>query len=189
MSLERELRKDWDSVYYPAPEPIVEQAPAQDTGAIQLAEVGSNKLPTSAYSGYYQDEIKSYDPTMRQQAASKLQSVLESLGVDRYKARQNAESFLGGPSSNLPLNLGLVDALAMLPGIGVAVGTTMLPMYVEEGALEMQKGLEFAKRGDFVNAGISTIAGAVDVLPGGQAAVKIGKGVVKKAKSLVKEAK
>lgn len=189
MSLERELRKDWDSVYYPAPEPIVEQAPVQDTGAIQLAEVGSRNLPESAYTPDPAARMESFDPTMKQVASDKLQSILESLGVDRYKARQNAQSFLGGPSSNFPFSMGLVDALANLPGIGTAVGTAMLPMYVEEGALEMQKGLEFAKRGDFVNAAISTIAGAVDVLPGGQAATKIGKGVVKKAKSLVKEAK
>jgi hypothetical protein len=190
MSLERELRKDWDSVFYPAPDPIVEQAPEQmpgtsQTGDVLVAEAGSRGLPESAYSGEVQAEMKSFDPTMRQQAADKLQSVLESLGVDRYKARQNAQSFIGGPSSNLPATMGLVDALAMLPGIGTAIGTAMLPMYTEEGALALEEGLESAKRGDYVSAGIETAVGALNVLPGAQAA----KTVVKKAKSLVKEAK
>jgi len=194
MSLERELRKDWDSVFYPAPDPIVEQAPAQAPGTSQpgdvlVAEAGSRGLPESAFSGEVKAEMKSFDPTMRQQAADKLQSVLESLGVDRYKARQNAQSFIGGPSSNLPLNMGLVDALANLPGFKTIVGTAMLPMYTEEGALAIEEGIKSAEQGDYVSAGIETVVGAVNALPGAQAAKDVGKSVVKKAKSLVKEAK
>lgn len=192
MSLERELRKDWDSVFYPAPDPIVEQAPAPGTsqaGDVLVAEAGSRGLPESAYSGEVQAEMKSFDPTMRQQAADKLQAVLESLGVDRYKARQNAQSFIGGPSSNLPATMGLVDALAMLPGIGTAIGTAMLPMYTEEGALAIAEGIESAKKGDLISAGIETAVGALNVLPGAQAAKDVSKRVVKKAKLLVKEAK
>lgn len=194
MSLERELRKDWDSLFYPAPDPVVEPAPAQAAGTSQpgdilVAEAGSRGLPESAYSGEVRAEMKSYDPTMREQAAEKLQAVLESLGVDRYKARQNAQSFIGGASSNLPLNMGLVDALAMLPGIGTAIGTAMLPMYTEEGALAIAEGIKSAEQGDLVSAGIETAVGALNVLPGAQAAKDVGKTVVKKAKSLVKEAK
>lgn len=191
MSLERELRKDWDSVFYPAPDPIIEPMPEQAPGTsrpgdILVAEAGSRGLPESAFSGEVQAEMKSFDPTMRQQAADKLQSVLENLGVDRYKARQNAQSFIGGPSSNLPLNMGLVDALANLPGFKTIVGTAMLPMYTEEGALAIEEGIESAKRGDYVSAGIETVVGAVNALPGAQAAKDVGKSVVKKAKSLLK---
>ena len=192
MSLERELRKDWDNVFYPAPDPIVEQAPAPGTsqaGDVLVAEAGSRNLPETAYSGEAQAEMKSFDPTMRQQAADKLQSVLESLGVDRYIARRNSQSFIGGASSNLPAQMGLVDALAMLPGIGTAIGTAMLPMYVEEGALAIEEGIRSAKEGDLVSAGIETAVGAANVLPGVQAAKNVGKTVVKKAKSLVKEEK
>lgn len=195
MSLERELRRDWDSVFYPAPDPIVEPMPAEQAlgtsqpGDVLVAEVGSRGLPETAYSGEVQSEIKSYDPTMREQAASKLQAVLESLGVDRYKARQNAQSFIGGPSSNFPVQMGLVDALAMLPGIGTAIGTAMLPMYVEEGALAIEEAVNSAKQGDYVSAGIEGTVGALNVVPGVQAAKTIGKGVVKKAKALIKEEK
>ena len=192
MSLERELRKDWDSVFYPAPDPIVEAMPAPGTsqaGDVLVAEVGSRGLPESAYSGEVQAEMKSFDPTTRVQIADKLQSVLESLGVDRYIARRNAQSFIGGASSNLPAQMGLVDALAMLPGIGTAIGTAMLPMYVEEGALAIEEGIRSAEQGDLVSAGIETVVGAANILPGAQAAKNVGKTVVKKAKSLVKEAK
>jgi hypothetical protein len=194
MSLERELRKDWDSVFYPAPDPIVEPAPVQAPGTSQLgdilvAEAGSRGLPESAYSGQVQAEMKSFDPTTRVQIADKLQSVLEGLGVDRVVARRNAQSFIGGASSNLPAQMGLVDALAMLPGIGTAFGTAMLPMYVEEGALAIAEGIKSAEQGDLVSAGIETTVGALNVLPGAQAAKEVGKTVVKKAKSLVKEAK
>jgi hypothetical protein len=176
MSLERELRKDWDSVFYPAPDPIVEPAPVQAPGTSQLgdilvAEAGSRGLPESAYSGQVQAEMKSFDPTTRVQIADKLQSVLEGLGVDRVVARRNAQSFIGGASS------------------GTAFGTAMLPMYVEEGALAIAEGIKSAEQGDLVSAGIETTVGALNVLPGAQAAKEVGKTVVKKAKSLVKEAK
>jgi len=154
-----------------------------------VAEAGSRGLPESAYSGEVQAEMKSFDPTTRVQIADKLQSVLESLGVDRYIARRNAQSFIGGASSNLPAQMGLVDALAMLPGIGTAIGTAMLPMYVEEGALAIEEGIKSAEQGDLVSAGIETAVGALNVLPGAQAAKDVSKRVVKKAKSLVKEAK
>lgn len=194
MSLERELRKDWDSVFYPAPDPIVEPAPVQAPGTSQpgdvlVAEAGSRGLPESAYSGQVQAEMKSFDPTTRVEIADKLQSVLESLGVDRYIARRNAQSFIGGASSNLPAQMGLVDALAMLPGIGTAIGTAMLPMYTEEGALAIEEGIRSTKEGDLISAGIEIAAGALDVLPGAQAAKNVSKTVVKKTKSLVKEAK
>ena len=195
MSLERELRKDWDSVFYPAPDPIVEPMPAEQApgtskpGDVLVAEAGSRGLPESAYSGEVQAEMKSFDPTMRQQAADKLQAVLESLGVDRYKARQNAQSFIGGPSSNFPATLGLVDILANLPGFKVAIGTAMLPMYTEEGVLAVEEAMNSAKQGDYVSAGFEAAFGALDVVPGAQAAKNVSKTVVKKAKSLIKEAK
>jgi hypothetical protein len=167
-----------------------EQAPGtSQPGDVLVAEAGSRNLPETAYSGEAQAEMKSFDPTMRQQVADKLQSVLESLGVDRYKARQNAQSFIGGGSSNLPAQMGLVDALAMLPGIGTAIGTAMLPMYTEEGILAVEEAMNSAKQGDYVSAGFEAAFGALDVVPGAQAAKNVSKTVVKKAKSLIKEAK
>jgi len=53
MSIERELRNNWDSVYYPEPEPMVEQQMpvGQQPGDVLVAEAGSRNLPPSAYSG------------------------------------------------------------------------------------------------------------------------------------------
>jgi len=57
----------------------------------------------------------------------------------------------------------------MLPGIGTAIGTAMLPMYTEEGIDAVEKGIESFKQGDFVSGGIETVVGAVNALPGAQA--------------------
>ena len=43
-----------------------------------------------------QAEIKPYDPTVRERLAGFLQAGFEGIGIDRYKARQNAETLLGG---------------------------------------------------------------------------------------------
>ena len=48
-------------------------------------------------------EIKPYDPTLRERLAEGLQAGLEKMGTDRYKARQRAQTVMGGPSSNLPM--------------------------------------------------------------------------------------
>ena len=65
-------------------------------------------------------EIKPYDPTVRERLASGLQAGLEKLGVNRYKARQRADTIMGGPSSNLPLNVGLAD---FVPFLGTGLQT------------------------------------------------------------------
>jgi hypothetical protein len=52
MSLERELRTNWDNVYYPEPDVVEPQMPAgQQPGDVLMAEVGASKLPPSSYSG------------------------------------------------------------------------------------------------------------------------------------------
>ena len=55
------------------------------------------------------DEIRAYDPTMRERMASALQSGMEGLGVDRYKARKHSQTIMGGESSNLPGGMGVAD--------------------------------------------------------------------------------
>jgi hypothetical protein len=48
------------------------------------------------------------NPTVRQRAAGWVQDALEKI-TDRYRARKIAETVLGGPSSNLPMQMGLAD--------------------------------------------------------------------------------
>jgi hypothetical protein len=51
MSIERELRGNWDSVYYPAPEPMVEEAmaPGQLPGDVLVAEAGGGGAAFGVY--------------------------------------------------------------------------------------------------------------------------------------------
>lgn len=115
--------------------------------------------------------IEPYNPTMRERAASALQSGLESLGMDRYKARRRAQSIMGGESSNLPMNLGLADVVPFL-------GTTF---QTEEAARGAGKAVEAAKRGDYVDAAVEGGAAALGLIPGASATVKGARGAAKKA--------
>jgi hypothetical protein len=53
MSIERELRGNWDNVYYPAPEPMVEEAmaPGQQPGDVLVAEAGGGGAAFGVYPG------------------------------------------------------------------------------------------------------------------------------------------
>lgn len=53
MSIERELRGNWDNVYYPAPEPMVEEAmaPGQLPGDVLVAEAGGGGAAFGVYPG------------------------------------------------------------------------------------------------------------------------------------------
>ena len=53
MSIERELRGNWDNVYYPAPEPMVDQAmaPGQQPGDVLVAEAGGGGAAFGVYPG------------------------------------------------------------------------------------------------------------------------------------------
>ena len=67
-----------------------------------------------------QPEMRAYDPTTRERIASFLQAGFEGLGMDRYKARKNAQTLIGGPSSNLPLDMGIAD---IVPFLGTGLQT------------------------------------------------------------------
>jgi hypothetical protein len=140
-------------------EPVVpEQGGPMGTmpGDIQLAEAGSRGMPEQAYSGRYPDTIKSYDPTVRERLASLLQSTFEGLGMDRYKARQNAQTMIGGESSNLPLNTGLAD---FVPFLGTAMQT-------EEAAIMGGEAVDSVKRGNYGTAALQAGGAAIGLIPG-----------------------
>lgn len=171
MSIERELRTNWDTVYYPEPEPVVEQAmaPGQQPGDVLVAEAGSRGLPDQAYSGRYPDTIKPFDPTIRQRLSDFLQAGFEGLGVDRYKARKNAQTLIGGPSSNLPLTMGLAD---VVPFLGTAMQT-------EEAAIMGGEAVESAKQGNYGTAALQAGGAALGMIPGAVGTVKAAKALPK----------
>ena len=152
-------------------EPVVpEQSGALGTmpGDIQLAEVGSRGLPESAYTGRNPDSIKAVDPTIRQRLADFLQSKFVDLGMDQYKARQNAQTLIGGGSSNLPLTMGLADFVPLL-------GTTM---QLEESGVMAGEAVESAKRGDLGTAALQAGGAAAGIVPGATSTIKAGKKLV-----------
>lgn len=176
MSIERELRTNWDTVYYPEPEPMVEQAiaPGQQPGDVLVAEAGSRGLPEFAYSGEppKYPRMEAYDPTVREKLSNKMQTWLESMGVDRYKARQNAQTFMGGGSSNLPLTIGIAD---FLPFIGTGLQT-------EEAARLGSEAVTSAQQGNYGTAAVQTGGAALGLIPGAVGTANVTKSVVKKIK-------
>ena len=149
-----------------------EMAPGQQPGDILLAgspvnmsgQTGFRNLPTQPGGGQG-DTIKSFDPTVRQKLSDFLQSGFEGMGVNRYKARQNAQTIVGGGSSNLPLNIGLAD---IVPFLGTALQT-------EESAILAGESKESLKRGDYGTAAMQYGGAALGMLPGASATMKAAK--------------
>ena len=154
------------------PAPVMpEQTGAMGTmpGDIQLAEAGANRLPESAYSGQPAPaEMKSYDPTVRQRLASFLQAGFEGMGSDRYQARQDAQTILGGPSSNLPLDMGIAD---IIPYLGTALQTQ------EAGRAITEDAVGSVKAGNYGTAALQVGGGVLGLLPGAAGTIKAAKGL------------
>ena len=146
-------------------------APGQRPGDILVAEVGSRGLPDFAYSGNKPAEMKPYDPTVRERLASFLQAGFEGMGVDRYKARQNAQTLLGGPSSNLPLNLGLAD---VVPFLGTGLQT-------EEAVRMGGEAVTSAQQGNYGTAAMQAGGAVIGMVPGVAGTVKAAKPLIPKA--------
>ena len=118
------------------------------------------------------DELKAYDPTIRERLAYALQGGMEGLGVSRQSARRGADTVMGGPSSAAPLNLGIAD---FVPFLGTGMG-------VEEGFRDLQSARDAVKRGDYIDAAGDTVGAAMGLVPGAHGTVKAGKKIAGKAK-------
>jgi hypothetical protein len=156
MSIERELQRNYQEVFYPPVSDLEPEVQPQQEPAMQLAEVGATKMADYGYSGERQATMTDFEPTMRERIADFLQAGFERLGVDRYKARQNAQTLIGGPSSNLPLQAGIAD---IIPLLGTALQT-------EEAARLSGQSVESAKRGEYGTAAMQAGFGAVGMIPG-----------------------
>ena len=114
---------------------------------------------------YSTGEATAVDPTTRERLAGFLTDSLVNLGADRYKTRERVNSFIGGTSSRLPLNLGLAD---FVPFLGTFLQT-------EEAAALLGKAKQAAERGDIKTAAIEGVGGALGLIPGAVGTVKYGK--------------
>ena len=119
-------------------------------------------------------EMREYQPTMRESAAARTQEALQGLGVERAGARRMAQTVLGGPSSNLPLGVGLVD-LPLLPSI---------PFLAEEGYRGTERAMSAAQRGDYGTAAMEYLGAATMLAPG----VAVAPAVAREVKNVVGKA-
>lgn len=157
--------------------PVSSNAKAKPTQQGQM-ELGfpisgvSAKIRDAQNQLYSTGEAKEVDQTTREKIARFLQSGLEGLGMDRSKARNRAESLIGGDSSNLPLGMGVAD---FIPFLGTLLQT-------EEAAIMGGEAIESAKRGEIKQAALEAGGAALGLLPGGVATAKTVQKIVKKAK-------
>jgi hypothetical protein len=121
-------------------------------------------------------EVRSVTPTVKERMASGLQAAMESAGSDRYKARQRAQTILGGPNSRLPGGFGVADIGAMVNPV-VAAG--MIPLYGEAAMHDLAGVPDAIKRGDYVGAGVDTAFGLADVIPAVGQGKRVAKGLAK----------
>jgi hypothetical protein len=112
-----------------------------------------------------QDSMKAYDPTVRERLSSFLQAGFEGLGMDRYRARKQADTLIGGPSSNLPLNIGLAD---VVPFLGTALQT-------EEAGRMGEEAVVSAQQGNYGTAALQAGGAALGLIPGAAGTVKAAK--------------
>jgi hypothetical protein len=111
--------------------------------------------------------MTAYDPTIRERLAEFLQAGFESFGIERFQARRQAQSLVGGPSSNLPLQLGVAD---IVPFLGTGLQT-------EEAGRMLEDAADFAQRGEYGEAAISAAVGALGLVPGAAGTVKAARQV------------
>lgn len=154
------------------PEPVAAE-PSVD--GVQVAEVGATKMGDYGYSGQRQATMTDYEPTVRERMAEFLQAGFEKFGMDRYKARQQAQTLIGGPSSNLPLNTGLAD---IVPFLGTALQT-------QEAARMGEEAVTSAKQGNLGAAAMQAGGAALGLVPGVAGTVKAGKALAPKAAEMV----
>lgn len=177
--LEKELRANWDSVFYPEPEPQVETfgEEVQPVDEPVLLAAGPSGTVSDAGAGMAPgrpvDTIKPFDPTIRQQLADFLQAGFERLGASRNTARKNAQTIMGGGSSNLPIGTGLAD---IVPFLGTALQT-------EEAVIAGGEAVEAVKRGDLGEAGVQAGMAAVGMIPGAAGTVRGARTAIKGAQA------
>jgi hypothetical protein len=154
----------------PADEPVMPvDAAGMDSPNLDGMQLAAGPSRTMSDAGGGMGEMKAYDPTTRERLASFLQSGFEGLGMDRVKARQRAQTLIGGPSSNLPLSLGLAD---VVPFLGTGLQT-------EEAARMGQEAVTSAQQGNLGTAALQAGGAVLGMVPGAVGTVKAGKALAK----------
>lgn len=158
--------------------PVAEtQQPVSDATSVDGMQLAAGPSQTMTDAGpQMTGEIKPYDPTVREKLAEFLQAGFERVGMDRARARKQAQTLIGGPNSNLPLDLGLAD---IVPFLGTALQT-------QEAVRMGEDAVRDAKDGNYGAAALEAVGAGVGLLPGG---VATAKGVKAAAKAVKKGTK
>jgi hypothetical protein len=115
---------------------------------------------------------------MREKSVARVQDVLEErLGVDRASAIRMAETVLGGPGSNLPLGVGLID-IPLAPSV---------PFLMEESARSVGQAGRAFEQGDYSGALASYGAAVLQGLPGAAALKMLTPVVARGAQQILSE--
>lgn len=163
-----------DQALMAAPDGVDEAAtpPGGRPGDVLMA-AGPSQTVSDAdpYANRGYGELKAVEPTTRERIASFLQAGFEGMGVDRARARTHAQSLIGGPSSNLPLTLGLAD---LVPFLGTG-------LQLEEGVEMGKEAKQAAERGNYGEAALLGAGSVLSLAPG---VVPTAKAVVAGGKAL-----
>jgi len=133
-------------------------------GPAQTMTDAAEQMPSS------QDQLKELTPTVRQRLADFLQGGFEKMGANRSDARKRAQSLIGGPSSNLPLNIGLAD---IVPYLGTG-------LQFEESVHLAGEAVESAKAGSLGTAALQAGGAAIGLAPGAAPTIKATKAIKKR---------
>ena len=147
----------------------VDEAATPPGDVLMAAGPAQTVTDSDPYANRGYGEMKAVDPTTRQRIASFLQSGFEGMGIDRARARRHAESLIGGPSSNLPLTLGLAD---LVPFLGTG-------LQLEEGVAMGKEAVQAAERGSYGEAALLGAGSVLSVAPGVVPTVKAVKAASK----------
>jgi hypothetical protein len=153
----------------PADEPVMPvDAAAMDSPNLDGMQLAAGPSGTMSDAGGGMGEMKAYDPTVRERMAEFLQAGFERFGMDRFRARKQAQTLIGGPSSNLPLSLGLAD---IVPIIGTGLQT-------EEAARMGQEAVTSAQQGNLGTAALQAGGAVLGLVPGAVGTARAAKPVV-----------
>ena len=145
------------------PEPVSSQTAGAGRGSyagFNPAEDARAKEP--------QASMTEYDATARQRLSAFLQRGFEGMGMERSQARANAQTLIGGESSNLPLTMGIAD---VIPFLGTGLQTQEAYRMGKESAQSVEQG-------NYGTAALQAGGSVLGLLPGAMGTIKVGKEVI-----------
>jgi hypothetical protein len=152
------------------PDMPVEPAAAPTAGAGRGSYAGFDP-DEDARAKEPQASMTEYDPTVRQRLSTFLQRGFEGMGVDQASARRNAQSIIGGESSNLPLSMGLAD---LVPFLGTG-------LQIDESVRMGEDAAASFERGDYGTAALQAGGSALGLVPGAVSTVAAAKPIIGEA--------